>query len=598
MILDAPGSPAARYGATAAWQTTAPPGITINHIRVIGASSHGIGDGEGYYGEFFWNEGDTGRVALTDSYSSYGCCQANFNSQHIGWYFTCEWSSCSNSVSLWTDQLELTATENRAPGLLAIGANNLWYQHGWVRGTWPMAFAASDPSGVCAMTAVLGSQVLAGPHATPNQGSWQQCPQGLWGPTVDTRASNGSLGLGEGRMPLILAASNAAGVTAAPIEMVSVDNESPTITLSGPTDASSSTGTQYITATASAGPSGVRGILCSVDGSPFQFHAGATAQLPVQGIGVHTATCYSQSNAVDANGGHGTSAIRRWSLSIRQPSVSALSFAVLKSALRCTKHRGRVLIPAHWVTVRYRGRRVRVKVPAQTRRITMVHCRPRIVRRRVRVDGHWRTVRVVVLPHTALQMSRRVGYGRSATITGWLATAQGNALADQRVRILAAPDNGRGAFAQVGAATTGPDGSWSARLPPGPSRLVEAVYDGSATVEPSASAPARTVVPSSLSMQVRPHATHWGATIQIRGRVRGGYIPRAGELVVLWIGWPGGSTEIGHLYTHRDGRFGSTYTFLRGNGRERYHLWAATAKESDYPYAPNRSRPVGVTVTP
>jgi hypothetical protein len=99
-------------------------------------------------------------------------------------------------------------------------------------------------------------------------------------------------------------------------------------------------------------------------------------------------------------------------------------------------------------------------------------------------------------------------------------------------------------------------------------------------------------------MSLRPHATHWGSTIHITGRVRGGYIPPSGELVVLWIGWPGGSTEIGHLYTRRDGSFASPYTFLRGNGREHYELWAATARESDYPYAPNRSRAVGVTVTP
>jgi hypothetical protein len=75
-------------------------------------------------------------------------------------------------------------------------------------------------------------------------------------------------------------------------------------------------------------------------------------------------------------------------------------------------------------------------------------------------------------------------------------------------------------------------------------------------------------------------------------------VPPAGELVVLRIGWPGGSTEIGHLYANRDGRFRSTYTFLRGNGTETYRLWAETATESDYPYAAARSRKVAVTVSP
>jgi hypothetical protein len=99
-------------------------------------------------------------------------------------------------------------------------------------------------------------------------------------------------------------------------------------------------------------------------------------------------------------------------------------------------------------------------------------------------------------------------------------------------------------------------------------------------------------------MNISPHRTHWGGTIAITGHLRGGYVPPAGELVVLRIGWPGGSTEIGHLYAKADGSFRSTYTFLRGNGTERYHLWAATATESDYPYAASRSPKTFVTVGP
>jgi hypothetical protein len=86
--------------------------------------------------------------------------------------------------------------------------------------------------------------------------------------------------------------------------------------------------------------------------------------------------------------------------------------------------------------------------------------------------------------------------------------------------------------------------------------------------------------------------------VAISGGLRGGYVPPAGELVVLWIGWPGGSTEIGHLYALRDGRFRSTYTFLRGNGTEMYRMWAATASESDYPYAVGSSPKTAVSVSP
>jgi hypothetical protein len=287
-----------------------------------------------------------------------------------------------------------------------------------------------------------------------------------------------------------------------------------------------------------------------------------------------------------------------WTLSIRTPTVSAVSFARVADALRCKSTRERVRIPARWVTAYHHGRPVKVKLPAQARTIKVVHCHPRVVRRRVRVHGHWRAVRAVVLPHAVLRSTERVRPGSAATVSGWLGTTAGNALGGQTVRVLAAPDNGMKRFTQVALATTSANGSWTARIPPGPSRLVVAAYGGAPTVEPALSASARLVVPASVSLRIRPRRTHWGGRITIAGRLRGGFIPAGGELVVLWIGWRGGSTEIGHLYTRSKGTFASRYTFLRGNGAETYRLWAATARESAYPFAPGRSRRQPVTVTP
>jgi hypothetical protein len=214
------------------------------------------------------------------------------------------------------------------------------------------------------------------------------------------------------------------------------------------------------------------------------------------------------------------------------------------------------------------------------------------------VHGHWKVIRSVVLPHAVQRTTVRVRRGGAATISGWVGTIDGNALGAQPVRILTAPDNGSQQFTQAAVATTAPDGTWSAQLPTGPSRLVIASYDGSSTVEPASSAPVRVVVPASVALHLSSTRARWGGRIRITGQVQGGYVPPSGELVVLWIGWRGGSTEIGHLYTRADGSFGSTYTFLRGTGTEAYRLWAATVRESDYPYAPGRSRSVAVTVRP
>ena len=221
-------------------------------------------------------------------------------------------------------ELDLVGEEDRAPAIIASGGDNLWYQAGWVRGRWPVSFMASDPSGVCGAAVVFGSLpaiVTPTPDTAPNRHAWQQCPQQSVPGTVDTSASDGSLGRGEGAMQLRLTATNTAGVTASPTKTVYVDDSTPTVSLSGPTDAPSTAGTQYVTATGSAGPSGVSGIGCSLDSAPYQWFAGASTQVPVAGLGVHKLTCYSANNARDSSGNVATSAPQTWTLTIRQPTV-------------------------------------------------------------------------------------------------------------------------------------------------------------------------------------------------------------------------------------------------------------------------------------
>ena len=114
-------------------------------------------------------------------------------------------------------------------------------------------------------------------------------------------------------MPLVLGATNAAGVSTglAYTKTVSVDNQTPTVSLSGPTDAPSTAGPQYVTATATAGPSGVSGLACSVDSAPSQWYPGSTAQISVAGVGVHIVSCSSANNAKDASGNVATTPPRK-----------------------------------------------------------------------------------------------------------------------------------------------------------------------------------------------------------------------------------------------------------------------------------------------
>jgi hypothetical protein len=584
-------------GTAVHWTVTAPSGMTIASVYIPHMYSIGIDDGTGWGGGFYWSGGGVSTFDGETGWSSGATTGPRFTwptggTPYFGWQVVCGVSPCSDGGYQWlsVELLELNMQETSGPYLVA--PDGLWQTTGWIRGSWPLDFYGDSPSGLCDMTATLNGQTVATSNSDRNSAVWHQCEASAVSQTVNTAR------YGQGMLPLTISASDAAGAPVSYSRTVDIDNQMPTVSLSGPTDAVSTAGTQYITATASAGPSGVAGISCSVDDAPPKWYASASARIPVEGMGLHSVSCFSESNARNPSGSPATSSVAKWTLSIRAPTVSTISFTGVVDALRCRAVRERVRIPAHWVTATYHGHPVRTELPAQTRRIRVVECHPRVIRRRVRVDGHWRIVRDVVLPRAVLRSTERVRPGLSSAVSGWLGTASGNALANQTVQILTAPDNGSQQFTQAAVATTAANGSWTARLPAGPSRLVVASYGGGTAVEPATSARARLVVPASVKLHVHPAITHWGGRIMISGQLAGGYVPPSGELVVLWIGWAGGAAEIGHLYTRQDGSFSSPYTFLRGNGSETYHLWAGSARESDYPFAPGHSRPVRVTVIP
>jgi len=576
-------------GRRATWLANAPAGLSIVGVSVPANDmySNGINDGKGWGGGFYWAGGGAQTHDNEPTYTS-----PPLNSAYFGFQIVCGASTCDGSVSpaqLTVESVNLQATESQGPALAA--SSGLWRSAGWVRGNWPLTFSGDSPSGVCAFYATLNTSLLTGPTSPQNPATWHQCAAPAFAQTISTGA------YGQGAVPLSLTAVDAAGVAGAISRTIDIDNTAPSIALSGPQDAPTTAGVQNITATATAGPSGIAGTSCSLDGAPAQWHSGATATIPVQGLGVHAVTCSSANTARDGSGEPGWSAPASWRLSIRQPSISSISFSRLVDALRCTRTRTRVRIPAHWVTVTVSGQRVRVKLPAQTRTLALVRCHPRYTTRRVRIGGHWRTVRVPLLPHTTHASTKHVPYGASTTVSGWLGTDQGVALGHQSVRILAAPDNGQQMFRQVTAATTAANGSWTARLPAGPSRIVDAVYDGSQTVEPS-SGQARVTTPASISLDVQPRHTHWGGRIVLSGRLAGGYLPGAGETVILSVHFGGGAHDFAHVSARGDGRFRYVYTFLPGNGTAAYPFSAETVRESDYPYTPSMSSRVTVDVSP
>jgi len=503
----------------ASFMTTAPRGITITgaYAPNYSIAAQGLNDGSGFRGGFVWG---SGQALIYDRWTGWG--GATFSSRSFGFQIVCVRSSCAHNSYLHVNSVYIAAMEKTGPSITPLGSNNLFDQRGrWVRGTWPISFRTADSSGVCVTSATINGDIMYGPSSPPNRGVWHQCPDQTWSQTIDTAY------YGDGPMSLTLAAQNAAGVQSTPSTKMSVDNQTPGVSLSGPTDVSSTAGTQYITATGSAGPSGVAGIACSLDGGASSWYPGASAQIAVSGVGVHHASCYTQNNARDSNGNAATSPTETWTLRIRQPTVLSASFPNVR------------------------------------------------------------------------QSTERIAFGARTTVTGSLRTTQGRALAGQTVTIFTAPDNQLLHFQPAASVTTASDGTWRAQLPPGPSRLVESVYPGGDTTEPAVSQLLRIQVPAVVQLSISPRSVPWRGTIQISGRVLGGYIPGPHQqLLRLRIGAEGYYSTVGIPDVQPDGRFHTTFTFHSGTGVVHYWFSVSTLNEADYPYIPGSSPRVGVTVGP
>ena len=594
-------------GSRAYWEIDAPAGLVIAGVHTEGSGmlSYGVDAGTGWGGGFYWHGGGAQVYAGEVGYSS-----PPLFSSYFGWQIICGWSTCNGGTKpgeIAVLGLEIEAAEASGPTVNAT-PGSLGTASGWVRGSWPIAFSADGPSGACQLAASIAGTSVSQPLNEPqSQITWHQCPAGSFSQSFNTAAvASGAA------VPLVMWARDAAYdysaghyLASAVTTNVNIDNDPVGVSLTGPTDAPSTAGTQYVTATGFAGPSGVSGIGCSVDGSPSQWHPQASVQVPVAGIGVHHVSCYSANNARDPSGAVATSVPQSWTLSIRQPTVAGIGFAKVLDPLLCRRVTKRVRVPARWVTVVRHHRRVRVRRPAGTKVERVVQCHPRVVRRRVAVwvtvrrhgkrvrVRRYRTIRVVVFPHVVMRNSMRIGHGNGTTVSGWLGMPDGTALGGQVVEVLTAPDNGLGQFTVAALATTAANGSWSARLPTGPSRLVEASYAGAQTLEPTVSGQVHVVVPAKVRLiSVSPRRVAWGGTVRIVGQLVGGYLPPGGALVRLRIGYRSSYTTYGvQEHVTGNGRFSTTYTFGLGDPSVRRSYWfqVSSLPMGDYPWAPSDS---------
>ncbi len=589
-------------------------------------TSTGVADcnlhSDGFSAFYFWGDNGTNFGIPQVTIDCHGAVHQNGYagslSQHIqssryfGWQAQCNQSSCTPTgagiIVFSVTAIQLEAQEFSGPTLDAEPGNNLWYQSGWVRGAFPADLLSTDPSGVCTMkTSVNGQDINQYVDASPNTSQWMQCPNHELDSSVDTTAYPN----GAGAVTLTYAAGNAAGVISSGSHAINVDNVTPSVTLSAPADTASTSGTQAVTAVASGGPSGIASISCSVDGGATQTFNGASAQVPVTGIGGHQVSCYARNNAVNASGVTATSPTATINLSIRQPTASAITFARIADALQCRTAVERVKVAGRVHTVRRHGKRVRVRGPARTVRRKVRKCHARTVVRTVRVvlKRHGkpvlrhgkpvyvrRRVRRVVLPHAVNKPLRRIGHGKHTTVNGFVGLADGTALADQPVDVYSSPDDNAPRFKLMRTVTTNASGEWTAKVGAGPSRLIEAVYPGNSTTEPANSSTVKLIVPARIAMSISPRVVPWSKKITISGHLVGGWVPRDGVALRLRVPYPGGHSLQEPFRTNSHGEFSFHWSYGSGRGVVSYRfVVATTATESDYPWAAAVSRRIRVT---
>jgi hypothetical protein len=194
-------------------------------------------------------------------------------------------------------------------------------------------------------------------------------------------------------------------------------------------------------------------------------------------------------------------------------------------------------------------------------------------------------------------VERTVPLGHSIRLSGRLTTGRRTPMGAMPVRIVERFAPGANPATRVSTVRTGPDGTYSIRLGPGPSREVTAAFDGNRTLARSVSRPLALGVRSAVRLRVSSRVARvGGAPIVFHGALGAarGAEPTAGRSVQLQFRLPGLPwAEFRTIQTYRSGRFRYAYRFSDDDSRgARFQFRAYAPAQENWPYEPAGSRPV------
>ena len=226
------------------------------------------------------------------------------------------------------------------------------------------------------------------------------------------------------------------------------------------------------------------------------------------------------------------------------------------------------------------------------RRLVWQHCSRKEGGRRCRreeIEAFERRPKIRVTP-----------YGHSLSYAGRLTSASGASLGGQPVQIVETFDAGADSPQRTTTVQTATDGTFLARLTPGPSRRVEAVFAGNRTLTRVGGGEVRLQVLGDVRMHASSSSARiGGAPVVFSGGVGdlGAPIPAGGRPVELQFRFPGSDwSEFRTVQTDAHGHFRYRYAFTDDDSRGVRFQFRAFAPEQDgWPYEPAFSRPVFVT---
>lgn len=197
---------------------------------------------------------------------------------------------------------------------------------------------------------------------------------------------------------------------------------------------------------------------------------------------------------------------------------------------------------------------------------------------------------------------RIVPYGRRVLLSGRLIAGRSSPLGGVPVRVVERFAPGAYPAVHTSTATTAPDGAFSIRTDPGPSRTIEIGFQGSPTLARSAPQTLRLGVRSRVRLLASAGvAKVGGAPLVFRGRLDAapGDLPAEGREVELQFRLPGLPwSEFRTVQTDRHGRFRYAYRFSDDDSRgARFQFRAYVAKQAGWPYEAAGSRPLIVRGT-